>query len=637
MKQPTEKEKAKFQHAMHELNNGNPDKAIRLFEKVRKSWRDDADIRYLEGLAYGKLGDVNGVIRASRRALEIQPDHYGALCNLANTQMLMDDQEGALENYRKALELKPDAYDILNNYGRALGLLGRRQEAIDHYRKALEYRKNYAPAHASLARAYAEAGDPEAAMKEYRTALKIDARDYDTHFGLAGLHVGQGGLAEAEHHFKQAIRMQRKAPHAYIGLANVELMKGNHNKALTLLERVQRLGTTQDPLVAAWKADCYEHMGKIEEAYKILEQLSDTDRMSPTAVAVYTKVCRKFSSPERALELVELSFEQPSTDSMQKQMLLYAAGALLDKLQRYDEAFDYYRRGNEQVAIPMNRDYHAMYDLLMDAFNAQTLPKLPRARTGSSRPIFILGMPRSGTTLTEQILSSHPQVYGAGELDEIKKLSREIIPGGRGHDTQYAEYIAGIDADKITELAGKYLASLNELDSSARFVTDKMPHNFQHIGLISLLFPDARIIHCRRNPLDNCLSIYFQNFIWSHDYATDLGNIGLFYSEYDRLMQHWEKAIDMPIMTVQYEDMIADHESMARKVLDFCGLDWDESVMKFYDSRRAVATASYDQVRKPIYRSSQARWKHYRKHIDKLIGALPQHSLGEVSDHSRAN
>jgi len=152
-----------------------------------------------------------------------------------------------------------------------------------------------------------------------------------------------------------------------------------------------------------------------------------------------------------------------------------------------------------------------------------------------------------------------------------------------------------------------------------------MPHNFQLIGLVSILFPEARIIHCRRNPLDNGLSIYFQSFIFSHDYATDLAAIGEFYSEYERLMRHWESVIDNPILTVQYEDMISNQEGMTRRLLEFCDLEWDDAVLKFHESERHVATASYDQVRQPMYKSSHARWKNYAKHIKPLVDALPAH------------
>ena len=632
MKQPSERDKNRFQRAMQALHGGDPREAIRLFEKVRKSWRDDPDIGYLQGLAYGKLGDYEAVMQVSKRALAQAPSHFGALCNLANVQFMMGDQESALENYGKALESQPDASEVLDSYGRALGMLGRRDEAIAHFKKALAHRSDYAPAHASLGRAYSEAGDPEAAMAEFRLALQLDPNDYGAHCGIAGLYTGAGGLDQAEFHFKEALRAEGWGLQAHLGLAQVERYKGDYQRAFELLTAAEIHTQTNDPRLKACKADCLERMGRTDEACQILNELRAQDNMPPVAVEVYAKLCHKAGTCDDALALIDRSAAAPATDSMEKQTLLYAAGARLDKLGRYDEAFDYYRRANEGVPVDIRVNYKEMYDRIIHGFSKENMAKLPRARTGSRRPIFILGMPRSGTSLTEHILSSHPDVYGAGELPDIKKLTIDIEQGDPGHPGFYAARMAGIDQETLTKLANKYLDNLNKLDSSAKFITDKMPHNFQHVGLISLLFPEARIIHCRRNPLDNGLSIYFQSFIWSHDYATDLANIGVFYSEYERLMRHWEQVIDIPMMTVQYEDMIADQEGMTRKLLEFCELEWDDSVLNFHDSKRAVATASYDQVRQPIYKTSHARWKNYARHIKPLVDSLPAHCVLGIED-----
>ena len=225
-------------------------------------------------------------------------------------------------------------------------------------------------------------------------------------------------------------------------------------------------------------------------------------------------------------------------------------------------------------------------------------------------------MPRSGTTLTEQILASHPEVYGAGELGDIKTISRRLLETGTdlskpGTDLSidYDSCIDRTDQAKLTELANSYLETLRGLNSEARYVTDKMPHNFQHLGLISLLFPEARVIHCRRNPLDCGLSIYFQHFIWTHDYANDLAKIGEFYTEYERLMRHWEAVIDIPMLTVHYEDMIEDQEDMTRQLLEFCELEWNDAGLNFHSSKRFVAAGSYDQVRQPL-QHLVTRWKN---------------------------
>ena len=569
MKTPTEQEKQQFQRAMDEFRHGDPSKAIRLFEEVRASWQDDADILYFEGCAWGKLGQPDRVKTLSEQALSLKPDHFGSLCNLANALMLTGDEEGALENYEKARDINPDAPDVLNNYGKALGMLGRREEAIELYKGAVEKRPDYASAHASLGEAYSQGGQPGAAMQEFKLALELDPNEFRAHLGIGGLYTGGGGLEMAEHHYKEALRISGNSIEAHLGLANFEALKGNRRRALEILTDAENLGIGDDFVIAACKAECLEHLGEGDKAFAIVQELAEQDRMTPTAIRTYAKLCSKFGDCDTALEFIDMSAEAPSTDSGQRQSLFYAAGALLDKLGRYDEAFDYYRQANEAVEVPYRLDVRGINDRLIGFFSRDSLANLPRATTGSERPIFILGMPRSGTSLTEQILSSHPDVFGAGELTNLKQMGYDMCDDITQEGVGYLGVLDKLPAEELTTLASRYLDEISTLNSDCRFVTDKMPHNFQLIGLITILFPQARIIHCRRNPLDNGLSIYFQSFIFAHDYATDLAAIGEFYDQYDRLMRHWESIVDNPMLTVQYEDMVSDQEGMTRKLLEF--------------------------------------------------------------------
>ena len=624
MKQPpSDKDKLRFQKAMKALEGGKPAEAIKLFAKVRKSWGDDADIGYLEGLAYGKMGDLKGVIQASARALKLDPNHYGSLCNLANAQMGSGASEAALENYLKAIEMKPDVPEVLNNYGRALSILGRREESIKQYEKALEINPNHAPVYCALGKALSEAGHPKQAMEKFKKGLQLDPKLAEAHVGMGILNCGIGGLDNAEYHFKEALRIEKNNFSAFIGLASVKRFTGEYEKGLEYLEKAEKLNGTDQTLFSGLKVNLLEQMGDKEQAYKIIDQLIVNDNMNAQAATVFSKLCRKYDRCDESIKIIDDFIERPTTDTTEKQGLMYAAGDILDKLSRYDEAMDYYQKANEAVDITCDRDAHIKYhNDVIKSFSKPAYKDMPRATTGSSRPIFVVGMPRSGTTLTEQILATHSDVFGAGELDYIKKLEISIRGVGSGNEADYVSTIMGLTQDKLTESARNYLDKISKLDSKARYVIDKMPNNFIQIGLISLLFPNARIIHCRRNALDNCLSIYFQSFIWSHDYALDLSDIGFYYNEHERLMSHWKELVDIPILTVQYEDILQDQEAMSRKLLEFCDLEWDESVMKFYDSKRDVGTASYDQVRQPIYQSSKQRWKNYEKHIGSLIDEL---------------
>jgi hypothetical protein len=238
--------------------------------------------------------------------------------------------------------------------------------------------------------------------------------------------------------------------------------------------------------------------------------------------------------------------------------------------------------------------------------------------------VFIVGMPRSGTSLVEQILASHPNVHGAGELSDIIKLAYEYIPFTLGLKEPYPHCVGSLTQNQIDQCAQKYLARIEQFSSDAVRITDKMPQNFLYLGLIGQLFPRARIIHCSRHPLDTALSIYFQQFIEAHTYSFDLENIGHYYNEYRRLMQHWKNILDIPILDISYQNLVEDFEGTCRRMVGFLDLEWDERCLQFHRSERKIATASFDQVRSPIYSSSLGRWKHYERHLGPLIRVLKE-------------
>jgi tetratricopeptide (TPR) repeat protein len=345
--------------------------------------------------------------------------------------------------------------------------------------------------------------------------------------------------------------------------------------------------------------------------------------MNAMAMSAYSQVCRKFDCCDQAIDIIENSLQAPQFNSEEKKIMSFDLGRLYDKSHRYDEAFESYKKANETTFVESKSEDHKRHiDQLVDFFSKDVISSMPRANISTKRPIFILGMPRSGTSLTEQILAGHPDVFGAGELADLKFVTEQIKESSGEPFENYMEGLARFSQIEMNQYAQMYLDRIAKLDNEAPRVTDKMPHNFLHIGVIALLFPQAKIIHCKRHPLDNGLSIYFQNFTWMHDYAVELSRIGEFYNQYDRLMKHWEDVIDVPIMTCQYEDMVDDKLAMSKKLIEFCELEWDEKILDFQDSGRAIATASYDQVRQPMYKTSRERWRNYEKHIGPLIDSL---------------
>ena len=292
-------------------------------------------------------------------------------------------------------------------------------------------------------------------------------------------------------------------------------------------------------------------------------------------------------------------------------------------------AFQYFRIGNEMRAREAGRHGRtfdrAAVDGLAERSIALFTPEFfaERGETGapSERPVFIVGMPRSGTTLVEQILASHHAVFGAGELDAIEAITYRLSSAGRA-DAAYPDTVAGLDAAACRRLGDAYLERLATLDANAARVTDKMPANFRHLGLIALLLPGARIVHCQRDPLDVCLSCYVQNFTRGNEFSNDLGDIAVTYRAYRRLIDHWRRVLPVPMLDVRYEELVDDQAAVSRRIVDFVDLEWDPACLEFHANRRAVQTSSALQVRRPIYRDSIERWRVYQAELQPLIEAL---------------
>ena len=311
-------------------------------------------------------------------------------------------------------------------------------------------------------------------------------------------------------------------------------------------------------------------------------------------------------------------------------------GNVLDAQGDYDEAFASFQQANE-LRRTYQRDnrrafdaegHRALVNEAISTFDRAYFQRVQGWGTESELPIFILGMPRSGTSLTEQILSSHPAVYGAGELVEIPRLIDQLTGGD---SNTMPRPTAFANRQMIQELSTRYLQRLTQVAApkQATRITNKNLSNALYLGLIATAFPRARLISCRRDPRDVCLSCYFQNFHYM-DFAWSLEEIVFYYEEYERLMAHWSNVLPLPIYEVCYEDLIANQERVTRSLLAHCGLPWDEGCLTFYNTERAVRTASVVQVRKPLSAKSVGRWKHYQRHLGPLLEALdiPDQTIG---------
>ncbi len=368
--------------------------------------------------------------------------------------------------------------------------------------------------------------------------------------------------------------------------------------------------------------------GKKDEAIKLAEQIKSDGMMSLSVAAIFGRAVLRSDRIEEGIKLIESELEKdPDASTPATGRAYNALGHLYDRAGRYEDAMQAFTNANKLVpAAYQDEAVETQVQSAKRVWTADKFEGFERPATGTPRPVFIVGMPRSGTTLTEQILDAHPLCYGAGELGLISELFRQVAPD-RERPFQFGP--TDYDVKKIAELAKIYRRETLAMadNPSVEIITDKAPMNFWYLGLIALAFPDARIIHCTREPRDNCLSCFFQALNPGHSYSFDLESCGKFYRHYRELMTHYETLLSddrvgVPMFENQYESTVSDQEAKTRSLLDFVGLDFDEACLKFHESGRVALTLSNDQVRQPMYSTSTKRYERYAGHIDALLEGL---------------
>jgi tetratricopeptide (TPR) repeat protein len=460
-----------------------------------------------------------------------------------------------------------------------------------------------------------------------RVGDRQQAADAAFHIGLADAADAEGRSDLATQHLREAVRLAPNDVTARRRLALAAAMDGDVETALACSALARELAPA-DLAVAAVHATVLEAVGRTGEAWEIAHQVIRANWCSTHLAATFAKLAPHHGQAPLALRVLEAMIARPTIRPDYRMHLQFAAGDLLDRMGRYDEAFAYYRQANQAKDASFDPAAHSTWtDEMIAAFSPDRWRAAPRAAEASELPVFIVGMPRSGTTLVEQILATHPAVQGLGELSLISDLLSSLprlVPGA----ATLADYVERVAPAAVGQLSADYLAALRTKTAGAPAgdvtrVTDKNPINFLHLGWAGLMLPKARIVHCVRSPLDTCLSCFATHFGDTHDYAYDLNHLGRFYRDYRRLMDHWRSLPDGPaILDVSYEAVVADPEGQTRRLLDFAGLPWDDRCLRFHENPRYVHTTSYSQVRQPLYASSVGRWRNYAGHLTPLRDAL---------------
>jgi tetratricopeptide (TPR) repeat protein len=576
------------------------------------------------GIAHYDRDEYDEAIRLYRRAIALAPAYAEAHSNLGNALRAKKEFEAALPSYHRALELKPGYAEAHNNLGTALRDLKRIAEAEAAYRRALALNPLDPLTLNNLALAVKDLDRFDEALMLLSQSAAIRPDNHQTHTYLASTLLARHKAAQARAAIERALSLAPDDADAINIMGNVLFEEGRSEQAL---ECFRKALAKKPDLSDAYNnmGNALKELGRFAEATESYEKALELDPRSTGAYFNLTDA-KKFKEGDAHLAAMEAMIgEGDILSETDRTQLHFAVAKAFADLERHREAFDHMLRGNKLKRGKIEYDEPANL-ALFDEIVGTVTKKLMREKKGqgasSKVPVFILGMPRSGTTLVEQILSSHPQVFGAGELREMHEVTQDVRRPD-GSEWHFPSFVPSMTAKELRAFGENYVRRVQALAPEAARVTDKMPSNFYYVGLIHLAMPNARIIHTMRDPIDTCLSCFSKLFSHEQNHTYDLGELGRFYRAYERLMAHWREILPKGVMIdVRYEDVVADLETQARRIIAHAGLEWDEACLAFHRNKRPVKTASATQVRRPIYKSSIGRWKPYEDLLAPLLKEL---------------
>lgn len=631
---------------------GNLDLALDHIHQASQSPDAQAAIHSNLAELFRQKGLLLEAEQAARRAVEQEPQLVAAWSNLGIILQEAGKFDASLECLQYVASLQPDSAEAHNNLANTYKFLGELTRAQESYQRALALRPDYAEAHSNLAALFSDMGHTDEAVASAKRAIDINPQLVDAYLNLAQIEMSRmrysdglrwinsvlafspqnvGALTALARLMVASERYQEAVTHARQALANAPDSANAHmsvGKALQALgqneEAVQAYnmaatlpGTVAEEALVA-RASLFMEIGDLEAANAGFEHAL---RLFPNSPRVIAARCdsKRYDAGDPDIAVMEAALaREPALPMYEQTMLHFSLGKAYLDISDSDRAFFHLNRGNAFKRASFNYDPGqtcAWMQRIAETFTPELMDRFKGAGLDSERPVFIIGMPRSGTTLVEQIVASHPSVHGAGEL---RALDQAVSRAG-----SFPNDLLHWGNRDITQIAGDYLAQVNRLAPDALRLIDKLPGNFLYAGLIPLILPRARIIHCRRDPIDTCLSCYSKLFAGDQLFAYQLDELGQFYRSYQKLMTHLRQILPTDrFIEVDYESVVDDLEGQARRMIGFMGLPWDDSCLNFHENRRMVRTASVVQVRQPIYTSSKGRWRQHATYLAPLLTEL---------------
>ncbi|HEB28694.1 MAG TPA: sulfotransferase family protein, partial [Porticoccus sp.] len=546
------------------------------------------------GSIYREQKETDQSIHCYQQAITHNQNHAEALNNLGAVLTEKEDPEQGIQQLEKAIQLRPHYAEAHRNAGSCYLLLEHYAKAETAFNLALNYKPDFAEAMLGLAALEQEANNYASAEKLIRQALTINNSLVAAHCQLAALQGLKGFPEQAFNHYEQALALDSQDISAHLG-----------------------------------KSHLHTEQGQLDEAEHCLQQalILDPDSLAARLSLAQLKKVDADDSNFTALKTTEKTLGKHATTKAIA--LHFALGKCHDDIGDYKISFSHFleacRLKREKIHYSKADNTLATLNI-MSSFTPELIEKLQGHGHSSSLPIFILGMPRSGTTLTEQIIASHPHCHGAGELPDMSHIAKNL-PEDQGIQKNtalvYPQTIHHVLPEQLAQLGEQYVRGLLSRQLDAHFITDKMPSNYFYLGLIHLILPNAKIIHVKRNPVDTCISGFSKLFKRGQHHSYDLTEQGHYYRDYANLMQHWREVLPRSAFyEIQYEDLVSDTERQARSLISYCGLEWDDACLQFHTHQRTVRTASVTQVRQPIYQTSVERWHRYENQLEPLLDAL---------------